>query len=301
MLEDLRAKNRPITPFVLRMAAAMDAMAAGAAAQGEEASMVKPGDASMAAPFTVKAASVGPVLDVLRQGRSTLVTTVQMFKILGLLCLSTAYSLSVMYMDGIKLGDMQATLSGVLTAGMFFFISHAKPLERLAPQRPHGRVFSPYVFSSLLGQFAVHIAFLALVQRWAHAVMPREERQLPDAEFAPNLINTVCFLVNFVVQTITFAVNYAGEPFATPLRENALFFRSVKWAALSYVALVLDVPPGVRTWFSLVPIPAAMQAVLLGGAAAVYFLTQAIERAAKNAFPPPTVQQLIREQSKRQQ
>lgn len=69
--------------------------------------MLKPGDASMASPFTAKAASVMPCTDILKQGRCTLVTTVQMFKILGLLCLSTAYSLSVMYLQGVKLGDVQ--------------------------------------------------------------------------------------------------------------------------------------------------------------------------------------------------
>ena len=61
--------------------------------------MVKPGDASMASPFTARQGHIMPCTDILKQGRSTLVTTVQMFKILGLLCLSTAYSLSVMYLQ----------------------------------------------------------------------------------------------------------------------------------------------------------------------------------------------------------
>jgi manganese-transporting P-type ATPase len=69
--------------------------------------MVKPGDASMASPFTAKEPSIMPCTDIIKQGRSTLVTTVQMFKILGLLCLSTAYSLSVMYLEGVKLGNLQ--------------------------------------------------------------------------------------------------------------------------------------------------------------------------------------------------
>ena len=61
--------------------------------------MVRPGDASMASPFTGRTGDIRPCADIIRQGRTTLVTTLQMFKILGLLCLSTAYSLSVQYLQ----------------------------------------------------------------------------------------------------------------------------------------------------------------------------------------------------------
>jgi cation-transporting ATPase 13A1 len=39
--------------------------------------MLKPGDASMASPFTAKASGVMPCTDIIKQGRCTLVTTVQ--------------------------------------------------------------------------------------------------------------------------------------------------------------------------------------------------------------------------------
>ncbi|KAG0580099.1 hypothetical protein KC19_4G146900 [Ceratodon purpureus] len=48
-------------------------------------------------------------------------TYVQMFKILGLNCLATAYVLSVMHLHSVKLADMQATISGTF----FLFISQS--------------------------------------------------------------------------------------------------------------------------------------------------------------------------------
>jgi len=85
----------------------------------DEVPMVKLGDASIAAPFTSKMPSISSCLDIIRQGRCTLVTSMQMYQILALNCLISSYSLSVLYLDGVKYGDIQMTAMGILISISF--------------------------------------------------------------------------------------------------------------------------------------------------------------------------------------
>ncbi len=49
-----------------------------------------------------------------------------MYKILALNCLISAYALSVQYLDGIKYGDYQVTITGMLMSVCFLCISRAR-------------------------------------------------------------------------------------------------------------------------------------------------------------------------------
>lgn len=248
------------------------------------APIVKLGDASMASPFTAKHASVAPTTDIIRQGRSTLVTTLQMFKILGLNCLATAYVLSVMYLDGVKLGDVQATISGVFTAAFFLFISHARPLPTLSAERPHPNIFCAYVLLSLLGQFSIHLFFLISSVREAEKYMPDECIE-PDADFHPNLVNTVSYMVNMMLQVATFAVNYMGHPFNQSISENKPFLYALVAAVGFFTVITSDIFRDLNDWLKLVPLPVGLRDKLLLWAFLMFLVCYSWERLLRWAFP----------------
>jgi len=262
----------------------------------EETTIVRLGDASIASPFTCRQSSIYPTTRIIQQGRCTLVTTMQIYKIQALTCLSMAYCMSALYLDGIKLGDQQMIMSGMMSAILFLLMSHAKPLNTLAPGRPPASICCTYMVVTILGQFAVHISVLIyamnltrpyVFQEWVcsaestNSTLAKEEglaapscagmcemigcnecvggtclsSRDPDANFSPNVLNSVVFLITTVSQITTFAVNYKGRPHMQAMRDHKPLAYSLMVSMVSLHLCALEVLPSMNSYLQLTSMP----------------------------------------------
>ncbi|KAL9179232.1 hypothetical protein ACHAXT_008522 [Thalassiosira profunda] len=195
----------------------------------DELHFVSLGNASVASPFTSRKTSVRCCKDILQQGRCTLVTMIQIYKILGVQCLVNALVLTTLHQKGVKQGDRQLTAVSLVVAMLFLFVTRGKPLPKLSTQKPPSSVLCKETLLSMTVQFGIHfVAIMAatvLSELWVDSYDPSI---VPDGPFHPNTLNTATFLVTVLCTINAFLVNYRGRPYMEDLTENKLLLRSIQ-------------------------------------------------------------------------
>ncbi|XP_038114437.1 manganese-transporting ATPase 13A1 [Culex quinquefasciatus] len=259
----------------------------------EQVQIVKLGDASIAAPFTSRSSSINCVCHIIKQGRCTLVTTLQMFKILALNALISAYCQSVLYIDGVKNSDTQLTLHGLLTAACFLFITRSKPLKVLSKQAPLPNIFNLYSVTTILAQFAVHFTALIYLVHEAELRSPPKEGKVklnldlgPDEkeEFVPNIVNSTVYIISVAMQIATVAVNYKGHPFMESMRENRLLSYAIFTSSTIVLCLALGIVPDLLATFEVIDFEPDFRKILVGVLVADMLLAYLVDRVCSFLF-----------------
>ena len=241
--------------------------------------VIAEGDASIAAPFTYRYESIKCVVNILKQGRCTLVTTIQMYKILAINCVMLAYSFSVLYHQGLKSGDIQSTIFAIPIGIYFMMISYATPLEKLQPFHPPHSIFALSQISSVAVQLIVHIGCLVFLTLLSLEYTPPEDLEFPDGSFKPSMLNTVVMIFLSFVDATNFLINYEGEPFMTNLWSGNILPKVLVIHMSVLVVAALDISADVRSWLQLHELPEDFPGYLVIGTMvldfAICYITQA--------------------------
>ncbi len=223
--------------------------------QEELTGEVKIGDASIAAPFTLRKGGLSAVLEVCRQGRATLLLTVMMYKTLALECLVRAYSLSVLTLDGVRYSTAQLMAQQMFQTALMVSQNKATPLDRLSPRRaPRRAVTAPAVISTV-GQGALHMAVLWLSARLARQYSGPAKTFSLDHEFEPGLVNTVVFMSDCVIMVSIAFANYVGNPFMLGLWKNKKVRNTLGLAVIGLVVLMTATQPEINKLLEMVEMP----------------------------------------------
>jgi manganese-transporting P-type ATPase len=232
-----------------------------------EVPMVKLGDASIASPFTSRAPSIKGCVDIIRQGRCALVTTMQMYQILAVNCLISSYSLSVLYLDKVKYANSQMMALGMISTVASITLSRATPLDTLSPVRPLHSIFHPALFSSLVGQFALHLGCMVYLTELAkeYTLVGSDAPAPTPGTFQPSVMSTVIFLINGVQTVSVCAVNYKGRPFMKSMTDNPGLLYSLGISLVGVFLVCTEAMPLFNQVLQIVPMPDPRFARILTG------------------------------------
>ncbi|ESU39465.1 Calcium-transporting ATPase [Giardia duodenalis] len=252
----------------------------------DEGKSLQLGDAAIAAPFTAKSGTIGGVLDIIRQGRCSLVTLIMTYKTLALKCIVGAYSMSVLTLDGVRYSEQQLMASGVSQMFILFNINKSKPLRRISRIPAPDNIISAYALVSLALQVLVHVLIMSLLVH----LLSTEKTTVPfDVKFQPSLVNTVVFLLGMYQDLAINVVNYPGEPYMLGLTQFKKLWRGVIVSVVATLVLTMQWLPELNEALGLITMDGHVQRTVMTFGLLDVLLCLGIERASFHILGPKPI------------
>lgn len=185
-------------------------------------------EASVAAPFTSRNFEIKCVLDVIKEGRSSLVTSFSCFKYMSLYSAIQFITVSILYKRGTNLGDFQFLYIDLfLILPLAIFMAWSQPYTRIIVKRPTANLVSPKILIPLMGHIAVILGFQIAIwlyvqaQPWYIKPVPGGDDEVKSSD------NTVLFLFTNFQYILIAVVLSKGPPYRSPIHENWPFLANL--------------------------------------------------------------------------
>lgn len=199
-------------------------------------------EASVAAPFTSRVFEISCVPDVIKEGRSSLVTSFACFKYMSLYSAIQFITVSILYKMGTNLGDFQFLYIDLfLILPLAIFMSWSKPFGRLSVRKPTANLVSPKVLMPLICHIGVIFIFQVSIWRsvkkepWYVKPVPSN-----DDENVKSSDNTVLFLFTNFQYILNSMVLSSGPPYRELVYKNRPFLANLV-AALSLLLFLFTI------------------------------------------------------------
>lgn len=196
-------------------------------------------EASVAAPFTSQIFDISCVIDVMKEGRASLVTSFACFQYMSLYSAIQFITISILYSRGSNLGDFQFLYIDLfLIIPIAIFMSWSKPYETLVKKRPSANLVSLKILVPLFISFI--ITFIFQVVPWK--VVQTKEWYIKPVVGGDDAVqssdNTILFFTSNFQYILTAVVLSVGPPYREPMDQNKGFIVDIFISLLASVSVM---------------------------------------------------------------
>ena len=243
-------------------------------------------EASVAAPFTSAVFDISCVLDVIKEGRASLVTSFSCFQYMSLYSAIQFITITILYSRGSNLGDFQFLyIDLLLIVPIAISMSWSKPNSKLVKKRPSANLVSPKILVPLCLNITLILIFQLLpwiaVQYTSWYMKP----VVGGDDAVQSSDNTVLFFVSNFQYILTAVVLSQGPPYREPMIKNIGFILDISLSMLvSFGLMYLNVQTWLGELLQLTNISDTFKWLILTSAAANYYASKYIPEKFKHLF-----------------